>query len=359
MTAAILNCSPGYRFHFGLYAPDSDTALSETSSTIHSDTLFAALVRTYDDLFDDTNDFVREFESGHIKISSGFYCIEQGGAFTWLLPKPVSFDFEEAPDLKSFKKIKFLSHTLWSKISKPQDLTELIKRNEVRLIQSGEFALLQSDIRTRRPTAWEYVKLFQRQAIPKVHVRKPSKEDSIYQLEVIEIADNSKLVEEDLLEGAINIHFYFLTEVTDDFKPFEEKFDTLLNVLARNGIGAERSTIGRLNGISRKEWRIGDSAAEYFTSLSLLSPTAEDIKSLLSYRTMFRGGRRIGDDRGYQIQKSVRMISEGAVAKSRLTGQVQDVTPDGASLVYKRNGVPLCLPIPRAWAQEQDNEKHE
>lgn len=340
MRAAILQCRPGYQFHFGNYAVDSNTALSTSSEIIHSDTLFSALVLTYRDMFpEDTDDFVHAFEIGKIRISSANFCLQQGDQWVWFLPKPLSFDLAKVTDAKHLKRIKYISKRLWEIIEHP---SELIEDEDIVIVQQ-RFALHRSELHLAFETGWDDLKVYYSQVLPKVQVRKPKQEDNLYQLNTIEIPDNLAIAPNLL------VHYYFLYEITEANETLKSRFDLTLDLLGMSGIGAERSTMGQLNGAVQKDWHLQLPTEESFScTASLVSPGVDEIRGLRYYRSMFRGGRRLGV--GQLELKSLRMLEEGSILKRSVTGEVHDITPDQADhMVFKRNGKAFHLPIRKSW----------
>lgn len=348
MEAYVLKCRPGSRFHFGRYAPDSNTALSSTSVIPHSDTLFSALVNTYNDLFPDTDKFVAHFERGDLLISSGCFCLEQAGKFTWFLPKPVSFNLTDTEDHKSFKRIRFISLGLWNSLDKPGDLLD----EKVRIVQQ-ELALLESELVGLDDYDWKQLRLYHSLTLPKVQVRKPTQEGSLYSLNVVEIAEPEGL--------DLDIHYYFLLKRSDAFResPQASNLDAAIALLAYNGIGAERATIGALEGIDGPlAWNTGLPENDWHCSLSLIHPREGDIPLLGYYQSLFRGGRRVGrtyadenlDKEKRTYLKSLRMIAEGAVVSEEVQGNVADIAPeDMPGAKFKRNGRALTIPMKQSW----------
>jgi CRISPR-associated protein Csm4 len=356
MKAAILKCKSGSQFHFGRYAPDSDTALNDTSEIMHSDTLFAALVNTYNDIFNDTDDFVKCFEEGAIRVSSVFFCMEQQGKFVWFLPKPVSFDMIKADDYKSFKHIRYISKKLWEHIDSPKELADLMNSKEKKIaVLHDSFAMFKDEIELIAPDkedAWKRLKLYYSVNLPKVQVREPKKEGNLYQLNVTEIADNSKRA------AGLNTHYYFLYEFSDAIEEdFKERFKQVLKVLAHTGIGAERSTIGQLEEIipEEKSWETPNGDSESHCTLSLLSPGEKDLPLLQFYRTMIRGGRAIGkkQENNQMHLQSLQMIREGAVVSREVKGKIHLINPQNSERMslpkFKRCGTVVSLPLKKSW----------
>ncbi len=350
MKAVILKCQPGFQFHFGEYAPDTDTALNKSGLFMRSDTLFSALVRTYDDIFKNTDDFVKQFENGNILISSVYFCIDKGDELIWFLPKPVSYDLIKTDNHKSLSKINFISKKLWETIVNRE---ELIQSPDIRILQE-KFAIHKDELSALSDKQISKIRLYLNQTTPKVLVHSPTKEDNLYQLDRIEIADND--IEVNKVKYPLNIHYYFLYKGNETFeKEFGKNFRTVIEILVKSGIGGERSTIGNLDGADIIEnWQIKDYLGNYFASTSLLLPEAEDIPDIVNYKTIFRGGRRTGDNTGgYSILKTVRLMSEGAILSKDVQGKVIDISPDSSTNVYKRNGKSLNLSIPESWINKK------
>ena len=347
MKAVVLRLKPHSRFHFGKYAPDSDTALNNSSEIMHSDTLFAAMINIYNSVFQDTNAFVRQFEECQIKISSVFYCMQQNGEMIWFLPKPLIFNLVETFDYKEFNKIEFISKKLWETLKNP---IEIINNPDIIIIQK-KYALLKSES-TIPENVLSKVSLFNSVVFPKVHIRKPNQEGGLFQLNSIEIADNSEI------DKSLHIHFYFLLKTTNQFdQEYGSKLDTLLKILADEGIGAERSTIGQVEGFQIVDnWEINfkEKTSDISNSalVSLYSPTKNELKALTFGKTILRGGRILGkkEDKNYFRLKTIRLATEGSIIKNSGAGQVVNITPEGwKGAPYKRNGIAFTLPISESW----------
>jgi CRISPR-associated protein Csm4 len=118
MQTVLLEIEPFTRFHFGEHAVDNKTGLSSTSSYMHSDSLFSALVNNLAKVsYDKASALVDLFKSKKTSISSLFYCLTNGTDTTYLLPKPVNSsimvsDEVEYHMLKEIKKTEFLSKTI-------------------------------------------------------------------------------------------------------------------------------------------------------------------------------------------------------------------------------------------------------
>lgn len=352
MKAIVLKCKPGSRFHFGKYAPDADTALNDSDEIMHSDTLFAALVNTYNETFGDAQELVDAFAAGNIKISSLMYCLEQDKNYTWFLPKPISFNLFEAKDYKNFRGIKYISKQVWESIENPAELANneqyKLAANNLFCISSGELKMpetgLSEEEKTEELKAFSFYHII---TLPKVSVRD---NEGIYQLTVAEIADNHELA------PGSNIHYYFLMEETEKFdRAIAGKLQNVIELLPYTGIGAERSTIGNIESVEMIEnWKIEipeDKQDKMFSaSVSLFSPTEADINKMIYYKTIMRGGRRLGikSDPEKKYLKSVRMVCEGAILHKDCEGTLADISP-ADDKTYLRCGKAISLPVRSPW----------
>ncbi|NPA44486.1 MAG: type III-A CRISPR-associated RAMP protein Csm4 [Chlorobi bacterium] len=325
---------PGNRFHFGKFTPDANTGLQNTDDIFHSDSLFSALIITYNSIFNDTNDFVEQFRNENLKISSLFFFLEYNNQKIFFLPKPLIFNFTDVDNYKDFKKIKYISKYLYEKI---KDANELL--NDDIIILQNIFAVHQSEMPVKNA---EKVKIFNRIIDQKVFVSKEEQGDDLYQLDVIEIADNS------LIDKNIDIGFYFIFDFNNDFEEkYFNKFISTIEILTSNGIGAEKSTIGQLHDyeISDIEFRLDNPSKKTSMSLSLINPTKNELEKILLGQSILRGGRIIGSN-GNKRLKVVRMLTEGSITKNGVNGILVDIAPDNWNgIPYLRNGKAFLIPI--------------
>ena len=357
MKAIVLRCVPGSRFHFGKYAPDDDTALNDSDDIMHSDTLFAALVNTYQEVFGDAQELINEFEAGPLSISSLLYCLQQNDQYTWLLPKPICFNLFESDDYKEFRSIRFISKGVWENLQLPSSLTDTKLYHRFagnQTVITGSEIKFPDEYKDEEKRKWllDRIRLSRIITLPKVRVRDTPEERGIYQLTVTEIADNTQL------KIGLTVHLYFL--INDDNLPKEiiGKFFSVIDMLPYTGIGAERSTIGKIEGVEViNDWKIelDNADTELMSAISLFSPVQNDLTKMKYYKTIIRGGRRLGrkDDDKNRYLKSVRMISEGAILHKDCEGSLADVSPD-ADKAYLRNGKPLGLPVRSQWIPKHE-----
>ncbi len=343
--AVILKCPPGGQFHFGKIALDVDTSLNETDIIPHSDTLFSAIISTAFKLYGNAGaeEFIDWFEKGELQISSASYCIAIGGTYFYFLPKPVCYDL--IAESKKLRKVEFIDTSVWGAGLIPEDWEQ-----ECNFIQD-RFVAQDLSKEIARNTDF-----FKKVSLPKVAVHKIGQEDSLYFQTNIQIAVNKEI--EDF--GTPHPHFYFLLRQSND--EAYAKLKTVLEVIADDGIGGERSVgCGQLDGIEfippeklKDINRIAQTDSEYRVSLSLINPKPEEFTQLKVYKLVTRGGRRIpfpksSNEAEYNRKsklKRVRMIGEGALIQGNVGGQVVDITPEGNHQnPFKRSGLAFSLPI--------------
>lgn len=353
MKAIVLQCLPGSRFHFGKHAPDDDTALNDSDELAHSDTVFAALVTTYAQIFGDADELVEAFSAGHVNVSSMFYCIKQKESYTWLLPKPVCFNLFDADDYKSFRGIRFISKKVWETIKDP---AQLVTDIQYQLFGGNQFALMSGElVLDEKQRQFDKFSLANLITLPKVRVRDNPKDRGIYQLTITEIADNSNNF------PGISVHFYFLLDDDELSATVKQKLYTVIEALAWSGIGAERSTIGKIEKVEIiDDWKINLTDEGKIASLSLFAPVNDDGGKLHYYKFLLRGGRRLGNkfeqDSKNHYLKTVRMIAEGAILEKNCKGQLADVSTEDDQ-TYLRHGKPLGIPVPLKWIPTYGNNE--
>lgn len=366
MKIKVLKLKPNTRFHFGKPLVDSDTSLTDTDMYLHSDVLFSALVNNLAKIKEkgDVDVFVEAFHTGRIKISSCFYCLENGDEkFTFLLPKPVTIvnqvDISDYDRIKLFKKIQFIDADLLS-----QDLGSWKVDGNVALSVST-LSSLKLQYRNRvdnkkLPQIFgidsnrdeQQFRLFTKGLNTQVGLRSVKEgavnedETSIvpkgpYQVSYIQISDLSEI--------DLKVHFYFLYEILDN--EIEADFELALDLLKHNGIGGERSSgYGRIDQIedhpSIPEIFSNREGSYHHLSLSKIIPTDNgELAAFEAYNHSIRGGR-VTQDIG--SLKSVRMIGEGAVLSNPIDGEIVDLSPN-TSVRYLRNGKAFTIGLPKSF----------
>ena len=363
INVVILKCPPGGMFHFGKIALDADTSLNETDILPHSDTLYSAIIATAFKVYgEEAKEVLEWFETGSILLSSACYCIElnyeeqQIKDYKYFLPKPVFFDLhireEELTqtDAKALTKISFISPAILNTGILPNEwqgsTVHLLKKQFV--LERGE---LDTAVANR-------ITFFDKVTLPKVAVHKKTQEDSLFFQTNIQISDNEPLEVEGFGKIKPYIHFYFLVRHQLNEKQFN-KLKTIIEILADDGIGGERSVgCGQLSGIEFIEnpsdfKKLAAIESEYQVSLSLINPSPEEFGNLKAYKLITRGGRRIpfpkaNKDKEYDKKsklKRIKMIAEGALLNGEIKGTIPSIAPEGSILPFLRYGKAFLYPI--------------
>lgn len=330
MQAVILKCPPNAQFHFGKIAPDENTSLNDTSTYIHSDTLFSSIINVAAKILEaeELNMLIDWFKAENgvrVRISSGFYCLEAGGQYTYFLPKPVTWVAEntkKSKELKKIKKVAFISKKVWEEGIKPDQWKETCH-----FIQ-GKFIIHKSELEVKDIGG---LSIYHTDSLPKVNVHKPNRDNSIYYQTNIQLEDN----------GVARVHFYFLLEqdlAEDEYKLLKR----VLDWMPEEGIGGERTVgCGHLEGIEYHDFAM-DFLATRYCGVSLVNPTEADLLNAEAYEIITRGGRPIGADIRL---KRVKMMAEGAIFNEKVEGFVPDITPLKAKGTFLRYGKAFCLPV--------------
>lgn len=364
MEAIILKCPDFGRFHFGTVAPDSDTALSQTSECFQSDTLFSALISTCakilppipdeekkpDDI--DVNDLVEFFKNGGVLISSGSYCLdifENGNNINriFFLPKPCHLDLldidDESHDRKQVKKVKYISKSIWEN----GFLSSEWKESGCYLIDR-KFAIDSSEVHIDLGDQIE--KIFKIISEPKIadHARK--KENNIFfQTDVfLQTTHLSRKELEDAgYEGVESMtfqpHFYFLIDFKVENDRMKNLISLLLDVLKDDGIGGGISIgCGRIKEIERAEWSLSpvSVADNQAVSASLISVSESENSSVLFKDLVVRGGRNTA---AHGQLKRIKMAMPGALIKKETEGRIEENLHD--SIPFLRYGMAFPLSI--------------
>ncbi len=327
MKIAKIPLEPNSRFHFGEFNIDVNIALSSTSNFAHSDTLFSALINSYN-LVGDANSFVKQFINSQINISSLFYYIKRGNKQILFLPKPVFLEIDAPNDghHKFRNKIGFISLSIWNQGFNQNEWTT----DKYRVI-NNKFLLLASEYDTLiKNLNITNLDIFSVVQTPKSPIR--NSEDSIFYQTDIEIANNES--------EEIKIGFYFYYNAEEDA---EIMLMDATNLLSKWGIGGEKNNMGRVLGDPIFENFVFDKPSEKYTNISLVSPkNLDDFNKIKYYKTIIRGGRKLRSGKQY---KTVRLIKEGAQVLRDLEGQYIKIGTDSNNNPALRNGKAFLIPV--------------
>lgn len=325
MDTIILRTPPCARFHFGEVGGRADqNNLGSSSTFIHADTLFSALVNAWSYSHPDTVEmFINAVDSALFSLSSAYLMLEQKQTKERLffLPKPVVLNILQETDikkldLKQFKKVQMLSLGVLQRGIPPAQW--FAKDGPCVAIQNGNFIALKTEIHRS-------LELYSLQSTQKVQIRAEETETYIQtDLHLNNLPD-------------FEIAWFFFVRIQED-PQIKSLFEAALNTLIGLGIGGERSTgCGSLSGF---EWtKVNHSLPEtaWRHSLSLVFPESEDADAL--YTVIKRGGRRLNGVRQLPL---VQAMAEGMVSKGLLKGKLVELSHDPKILRYGKSfNIPL------------------
>jgi len=357
MLAIQLRCEQNTKFRIG--AGD----LTTTCDILHSDTLFSAIVNSYNTLYGQTGvvAFLTDFEEGKITLSSGFYfarfVTSSAEQVLYFFPKPAadfrSYATDKGDDIKNRKKIRRIRYLsaglLKSALAAGVKLDETGSPYfECDLLAHGRFGeefcfdraeLKLSDVQVRQLSTRTFRRVTQS---PKVVVsRTGSQSEDVYYQADIELYP---LILDDL---RVQPGFFFLVEYNLG-KEAWKRFRAAVRLMADEGVGGKRSNgYGQVSDVHFDDsFELNPGGEKYQFTVSLLSPAPQDdLESLFSYEIISRGGGYI--HAGYPTsltKKSVRMVREGALLKGNMQGRLVDVAPDGAQPAYQY-GLNFSIPF--------------
>ncbi len=361
MKPIILKCRPNSLFHFGKIAIGENTGLDDTSTYIHSDTLFSAIINLADKIFDSTiaDSLVANFESGLVNISSGFYCLENKGKYIYFLPKPTNYNTLSTPkNHKAIKKVQFISKKIWEENILPDkwNSNDCIILQDKFVLHISELEKLVIPSLDKSPKgiakAKASIRFYSINTFPKVKVHKRVSTESLYYQTNLQIADNIIKSSSPNASERIQVHFYCLLNTTTEFEEGDnyQRLLTILEVLADEGIGGERNVgCGHLTAVevldTPFEIMVNSVQQQYATlSLSSPNPTNNDLAKFTHYDIITRGGRRTREGGTLPLMR-IKMIAEGAVCNDIVEGHIPSIATKGKTKPYLRNGKAFCVPV--------------
>jgi len=362
MKAIILKCPHNARFHFGIAAPDNDSALSQTSECFHSDTLFSALVILCSQTFPERIEgLITAFKTGAVQISSGSFCIDfsENGQFNkriFFLPKPNHFDaFEiDLKERKMVKGIQYISKTIWEKGLAPTKWKEAgcyaIQR---------KFLVHPEDIESSIGQVLDG--FYKIKTEPKIadHARKREnniffKTDVFLQTSDLDQSDFGKSIPQ-LQRVSFQPHYYFLLKFATDNTRLQALVNFLIDNLQEEGLGGAISTgCGKIESLEKIDWQfnIPEPSTTHWVSASLVALSEEQppssLEDVVASNIIVRGGRKIGKD---DTLKRIKLLKAGALIKRQDVGEVATLRK---SPPYLRYGKAFALPIPEKFMNQND-----
>ncbi len=308
MEFTICKIKPRGSFHLG----EKEMVLEKTSNYIHSDTLFSAICNAYRLFYgnEELKKVLNLFEGREppFLISSAFPYIDE----ILLFPIPKNTDFGDYTKDKKFRKVEFVSRTIFERITGGEDIKEhIIGEN---LVQ-GNHVLVTSKERTKLSTD----KIWTIKEVPRVVIDRKTSASNIYHFGEIAFADNCGL--------------YFLMDLR--MKEYEKKVEAAIRVLGDEGIGGDRTYGKGLFKADFKEVKMDLEPKDHFVTLSLYHPREEEVSILQNgyYELINRGGWIYSIEAKNKRRKTVRMLLEGSVFNAptglEVYGGLASVKPKG------------------------------
>lgn len=327
-------------FHLGARG----IGLEETETFIHSDTLFSALCNAWvrcHGTQDLKNRLLQPLPQGTkppLRISSAFpYAFD-----TPFFARPLSpLRMNNPGDPKPLKRGRFVSGRLFVSLLSGNrvDPPEVLHDGDL-WVTAGERQDISEQMGTAPALPGADLAVWILQEVPRVSLDRVTQASNIFYFSRVTFAPGCGL--------------FFLAVVDPPIRP---AFETVVRVLGDTGIGGDRTAgYGQFEpGFEEVELDVPEDA-ETFLSLSLLSPSSQEIEGLLGPRSAYGLVRRDGwidspQARNYR-RRACRMFAEGSVFRGtsdRLYGRLVDVTPTAPEVrlshpIY-RYGYAFPIPI--------------
>ncbi len=320
--------STGTQFHFGEILPWNETRNMNTVAAFpSSDLLFSALMNIWKKVYGEADSLKKLFEEQKVQLSSAFFYLRLENKTIRFLPKPVTADLFRTKEHKILKKISFVSEAIIEDGIIPDawlntDLCTIIDHKFI--CWNEELAGLET----------EDISIYREVTVPKVKIHTNDKEHTLYNQSNISVLQNTS--------GETGYYFYLEDETVPNGE--KNKLNTVVNLIADEGLGGDRSSgcgLFKKIRVSNADWLMQDTS-KYYLSISLSNPAPDELEAFEYYKLTTRGGR-MTDDHKTRL-KLVNMIAEGAVLNRRVTGRIVDISPDGNSN-YLRYGQTFLFPL--------------
>lgn len=314
------------QYHFGEASYSGENNLNKTSEIFHSDSLYAALIKTsamIDDML--TTEFVSWLKLGKLRLSSTFFMLNFAEKSIYFLPKPIVLNLHKHKERKILKKISYLSWDVYKNGNMPEDWLS----DKCKIIQ-GKFVISKSELQ-----GVNIESIFANTSMPKVQVRTLNEEGNFYQ------QSNVQLISNDFYNT--NYYAFINHSLTDEEY---SKLKIILRALADSGIGAELSTgAGHLNQIKLNAFEEIEFSSNQKMSLSMFLPADNEKSNCKLYKTKLRGGKNFPDGTKANF---IEMLQEGAIIEGNPIGKIEDLGNENNP--YLKAGVPLLIDLPKTYA---------
>jgi CRISPR-associated protein Csm4 len=332
--------------------------LEETSEIVHSDTLFSAVVSAWAHTCstDEVSQRVTAYRASvppAFRLSSAF---PYAGDILFY-PRPL-VELGEAGQRKQAKGVRYVSEQRLRRLVQgdrtlPSDC--LVQGGEV-LIAAEERALLARllGLSSRGPEWDRLQRRYVQQGIG-ARIWHAGEDTLMAHVAVDRLSSASQLYHLGRTHFVEGCGLYFWAEFNDS--RYQPLLEAALEYLAFEGLGGKRSA-----GHGQFEWRAEERSPPFANSpsatymlLSLYHPTEAEVQAGIlrgaRYRLVPRGGWVYSPDGRDFRRRTLRMLAEGSVLRSRPEGDISDVTPAetaaGGQLTHRvyRCGVALAIAI--------------
>ncbi len=366
---------------------------NSVSIIVHSDTLFSAICNNFRKLYGNNalDTFLKQLtrlnhtEERHFRLSSCFHYIDIYKNSTYsdtihFLPKPLirlpldarsQSYFDENP--KIFKKIQFISFSLFRKLQRGQN----ISISPYHII-NGKYALDEKDLeamglkrfvklREEYDAKLEKIERAIRRKITifeildeqKVTIDRMSRNSKPFTWSKFKFRTSEYFIDQknEQINYKLIPGFYFLLDYSGLEEVSINKIHSSIKLIIDEGLGGKRSLgCGLVDDIViqkiDKNFTFFDIFEKqdngYYTNLSLVYPNVDEIEHVKYFNIYGRSGFVYSLDNNSQRFKDVRFIEEGAIFDKKLRGRLVQVASDDFSSQFHKifkNGLGIYLNI--------------
>lgn len=365
------------------------------SLIVHSDTLFSAICNNFREIYGNKalEDFLtylegfENFSEKYFRLSSCFHYIdiykeEKFSDTLYFLPSPlVRFQFDKQSEEflrenpKVLKKIQFVSFEVLRKLQLGQNLSlsqyhilddnYLMDEKDISLLGLDEFLTLieepDDNLEKIERAIRKKITIFgiideQRVRISRISKHSdPFTESKLkFYISKYYIKENDKEINFRLIPG-----YYFLLDFSGLNNELTDKVLSSIRLIIDEGIGGKRSigcglvddvNIIELNEDFKYFDLLNNEKKGYFTNISLVYPSKEEIEDVKFFNIYGRSGFVYSVDTNSLRFNDVKFIEEGAVFKKKIQGKLIQVASDEFIKKYHRvykNGIGFYLNIGR------------
>lgn len=302
MAFSLIKLYPKSSFHIG----EKGIGLEETSTIIHSDTLFSAICNAFGLLYgkDELEQMLKTFDNNPpFLISSAFYFVDNTLVFPLPLSVKLTGDFDT---LKKLKNVRFISEKIFREVIENETAIKDYITKDMKILQGILFSsdeIIQSE------------RIYRIIETPRVVLDRKTRASGIYHIAEVSFSEGCG--------------YYFLIDYKN--KTIKPKIEASIRLLGDEGIGGERTSGKGLFNPRFETIQFKNSSNERKNvTLSLVYPEKEEMSSIRngSYELLTRGGWIFSQKHKNLRRRTVRMLSEGSVFSGKVIGKLVNVTPN-------------------------------